>query len=326
MKKYILLITLFCFIVVDSSAGYYAASLSHNHIQGSLYEFSLRVLKDVDTDIPTERDMIIGNDVVTLFMTSQISFDNYIEINYAGNYTFSVDGVYTIEVTIANRIVGIQNIPSSLDTPLIVRNELIVNSDIINNSNIYDFTLIDTVAVNQLFLKELSIIDTDGDSTLFKLLPSNGVSGYSFPGEPSEFSMDSISGVLTWNTPQNVGNYSVLIQIQEWRSGTLISYSEFDLLIVVDFATDIHENSTLINQVNIYPNPGNDIINFDLIDLRSKITKIEIFDVIGNRVFLDSRTHNSTISIDVSDFQSGVYFYSIGNTSNSNYLGKFIVE
>lgn len=326
MKKHLFLSILLCFIFTEYSAGYYAASLTHNHIQGSTYEFRLRVFKDLYTDFPTERNMSVGNDNVTLLMTSQSSFDNYIEINYAGNYTFPSEGEYITEVIIQSRVGGIQNIPNSINTPLVLRNELIVNPDIINNSNIYDFLLIDTTTINQLYLKDMSAIDIEGDSLSFKLSPSNGVPGYSFPGEPSEFSLNNSSGILTWNTPQNYGNYSVLIQIEEWRSGTLISKTEFDLLIVIDFPTDITENLVDQNEVIIYPNPTTNIINFNLNTLHNKISKIEIFDISGKRIYTGLKSITSSTSIDVSSYKKGMYFYTIWSDTINRYDGKFIVE
>lgn len=327
MKKHLLLVILLCSFVIESAAGYYAASLTHNQIQGSTYEFNLRVFKDINTDVPTEREMNVGNEIVSLIMTSQSVFENYIEINYAGNYTFPSDGEYITEVTIQNRVGGIQNIPGSVDTPLVIRNKIVVSSDIINNSNFYDFPLIDTVSINQLYTKDLFSIDNDGDSLSFKLLPANDVFGYSFPGEVSEFSLDSVSGTLTWNAPQYYGNYSVLILIEEWRSDTLISYTEFDILIVVDFATDIsNENNVLNNEFIVYPNPAKSIINFNLNKTQNKIIHIEIFDFQGKQMFSDSKTNDSSTSIDISNFKKGVYFYRINNIAKEKYDGKFIVK
>jgi hypothetical protein len=66
-------------------------------------------------------------------------------------------------------------------------------------------------------------------------------------------------------------------------------------------------NNLNSNIYNIYPNPTSNTINID-IDNSSDITSIEIYNAIGQRIY---HTNNFKNQIDISEFQSGVYFLSI---------------
>ena len=66
-------------------------------------------------------------------------------------------------------------------------------------------------------------------------------------------------------------------------------------------------NNLNSNIYNIYPNPTSNTINID-IDNSSDITSIEIYNAIGQRIH---HTNNFKKQIDISEFQSGVYFLSI---------------
>lgn len=69
----------------------------------------------------------------------------------------------------------------------------------------------------------------------------------------------------------------------------------------------LNEKTTSTQKIVIYPNPTNDKISlgFELINHQ---TKVIIVDVMGKKVFEKDFTKSSTISIDVAEIKSGVYF------------------
>ena len=77
--------------------------------------------------------------------------------------------------------------------------------------------------------------------------------------------------------------------------------SECNLLGVDDFA---------LNNLKIYPNPASNEIH---IDYHSTIDSISIFNVLGERISY----HTHTNFIDISTFQSGVYFLKVGSENKS---------
>jgi len=70
---------------------------------------------------------------------------------------------------------------------------------------------------------------------------------------------------------------------------------------------------TLINHVNIYPNPVTDQLNIINFDWRTG-DAVELFDMNGRRVFMEQiNAPIETFTIDMSAFHSGAYILRIGN-------------
>lgn len=74
--------------------------------------------------------------------------------------------------------------------------------------------------------------------------------------------------------------------------------------------------------VSIYPNPVADIVNIKLND--SKNFNITIFSVDGTVVFKEEFNNIQNTSIDIKDFEQGIYFITM--TGDINYSEKIIIE
>jgi len=75
--------------------------------------------------------------------------------------------------------------------------------------------------------------------------------------------------------------------------------------------------------LNIYPNPVNDILN---IETKELIIKIEIFDLLGNKELeYINYNENNLLSIDISGLSQGLKTIII-NTKNNIYKDKFIMS
>ena len=330
MKKYIIILVLFTYSVSLFSSSNYSASFTYKHIQGRTYEFNLTLFKDNISTYPYIF-MKIGNNVDTLFKQSHNINSNFSKVKYKGNYTFPSDGNYSIIVDIGSRENGIMNIPNSVNRQFSLKIELKINSLIgINNSSFDSIPLIDSAIVNQVFLINLSSNDIDGDSLSYKLKPCRGadgspILGYTYPAQPPVFALDSISGILTWNTPQYQGEYSVLIQVEEWRLGSLISYTEREHFIVVNLGSGINTQDKSNGKVDVFPNPSSDIVNIRLKNSKEKIFEIEVFDIFGKQIIIKSNIRTSSSIIDVSSYEQGVYFYKIISSNKEVYSGKIVV-
>ena len=80
----------------------------------------------------------------------------------------------------------------------------------------------------------------------------------------------------------------------------------------------------LTSAVNIYPNPVNDILYIETQTLTMTQTMtltVEIYDAFGRQ--WSTVNGQQSLSIDVSNLNSGVYFVKI-NTANGNIVNKFI--
>jgi len=91
-------------------------------------------------------------------------------------------------------------------------------------------------------------------------------------------------------------------------------------LMPVDNITSI--GSEISTQPGIYPNPFTNVLNISIPNQESKILKIEIRDIQG-RLLHTSASLSKNFQLDVSNLDSGIYFYNI-ETGDSNYLGKLI--
>lgn len=78
-------------------------------------------------------------------------------------------------------------------------------------------------------------------------------------------------------------------------------------------------------KVNVYPNPAQEILNFDIKSNDTNLGfKIYIYDINGKQV-LNRVSNSQYISIDVSVLRKGIYFYRV-ISEESSYAGKVVVN
>jgi hypothetical protein len=88
--------------------------------------------------------------------------------------------------------------------------------------------------------------------------------------------------------------------------------------------TSLNSNEFNNNQIILYPNPANDYININLLNLiNSEILRAEIINALGEVVLTQDISQNNN-QIKVSSLNSGVYFIKI--KGSKNYIKKFIKE
>lgn len=76
------------------------------------------------------------------------------------------------------------------------------------------------------------------------------------------------------------------------------------------FSTLVETNSSLLDDVEIYPNPASGVLNVNLNILNKSEVVVEIRNVLGQTVFAN-RSLNQHLSIDISTLENGVYFINI---------------
>jgi len=109
-----------------------------------------------------------------------------------------------------------------------------------------------------------------------------------------------------------------------------VGAGDFDMLLLktdatgsLDFVTNIHQNTIPTVKYSIFPNPSHGVFS---IQSESEITSIEIFDVMGKRVYSDIINANYA-RFDLSRQAKGIYFYqiTIGN-NQSVQTGKIVIQ
>ncbi len=77
--------------------------------------------------------------------------------------------------------------------------------------------------------------------------------------------------------------------------------------------------------VSVYPNPGNGIFTFN-IQNASANSQLEVYNVLGEKVYSKFTTANSPFTIDISNQAKGVYFYKLISNSVVEKNGKLVAE
>ncbi len=93
----------------------------------------------------------------------------------------------------------------------------------------------------------------------------------------------------------------------------------------------IEQQNHLFNQVVIYPNPSNSILNFDISNLKdTDHASLVLYDINGKEI---SRTRLTSYNnqIDVSAYSKGIYFYRILNNEKTpqqvrGFSGKVVIQ
>lgn len=84
---------------------------------------------------------------------------------------------------------------------------------------------------------------------------------------------------------------------------------------------DLSENSS--DDFLLFPNPA--INEFTICDLRCTIVKIEMYNLLGEKVFSQPETSNQKpVTISVTDFPRGIYFISLTDEKNKAVTRKFV--
>jgi hypothetical protein len=174
---------------------------------------------------------------------------------YSTIYTFPeasfLGGVrYKVGLLIENRSEGIINIASPSDQiAFYTEAEIYVNSFVGVNSSAAPTDTVASVSgkTNQILTADLSSIDLDGDSLVYKLItpmqrPWQNVDSYRSPEKlctNCTFTINPQTGQLIWNQPVLQGIYAVAVMVEEWRKipGTSqrlrIGYTIKDILLFI---------------------------------------------------------------------------------------------
>lgn len=175
--------------------------------------------------------------------SSKIDLDPSLDISintYVRQHTYSGSGRYLIHFTDPNRNEGVNNIPNSVYVPFYLESELVINANLgnANSSPVLTYPPIDRGCLNRIFLHNANAYDPDGDSLSYELVPCGGqngqpIPGYFYPPAPIRFDIDPVTGTLTWDSPQDTGEFNVAFHIIQWRRGARIGYVRRDMQILI---------------------------------------------------------------------------------------------
>jgi hypothetical protein len=94
--------------------------------------------------------------------------------------------------------------------------------------------------------------------------------------------------------------------------------------------SSVRDNISVPEATTVYPNPsvkGNTVINFDL--NTPGIVNVKIYNILGKPILeipaKEFNAGNQNIELNTSNFNPGIYFYSL-KTANQSYSGRFIIS
>ena len=243
---------------------------------------------------------------------------------YETTHTYSGNGLYIITMEDPNREAGICNIPNSVDQSFFIRTTILIDPSITTN-NSAQFTSIPVfyAAVNVPYTQNLTAYDSDGDVLTYELIPCMG-NGTPIIGNthPTGFSIDSLSGEITWNTPSIICKYNFAVKVRKWRNGTTIGdvIREFQICTVAYTGTD--ESLKNEQRILLYPNPASDKIFISKLNNELGNT-LFIYDLAG-RLIKSVFLSGSSAEVEVSDLKRCFYNYEIVSDKTSITRGKFV--
>ncbi len=149
---------------------------------------------------------------------------------YVATHEFAGPGVFILQFDDQNRNGGVINVPNSIAQSFCVQTMITISPLTGQNCSVrFANSPIQDACINQTWIHNPAAYDLDGDSLSYEPSVCLGINcepiaGYTFPGP--NYSIDPISGTITWNAPNQIGEYNIAFIVREWRrdvNGTLVN-------------------------------------------------------------------------------------------------------
>ncbi|MEX1187689.1 MAG: T9SS type A sorting domain-containing protein [Bacteroidia bacterium] len=115
-------------------------------------------------------------------------------------------------------------------------------------------------------------------------------------------------GIVVYSVTEEEGDKGQTIyQHRYLRSGNILNNSE----------------SAKINELELFPNPANSIVNISVPNLENQI--LRIVDISGKLVKSINSNNQTAVSIDISDLARGMYFVNVSNREGKNVATKKLI-
>lgn len=167
---------------------------------------------------------------------------------YQQLHTYEEADTYKVSMTDPNRVGDILNLnfPNSDQITFHVETQITLSSNPENNhSPVLLEPVVGMGAVGQPFYHIPNAYDPDGDSLAYELIVpmealDTDVPNYVWPDmipqpDPisNSLSINSITGLVTWDAPQKAGLYTLAIKVTSYRNGTIQDVVIRDMLITI---------------------------------------------------------------------------------------------
>jgi hypothetical protein len=158
-----------------------------------------------------------------------------------------------------------------------------------------------TVTVGQSFtyvVPDSTFIDDDGNNTLtYSAKLSNG------NPLPSWLTFNSTTSTFS-GIPIEAGNISIKVIATDTDNSSLSSMFK----LTVEGSTSI--NKSLEQNIHVFPNPSNGLVNISFGELSNKNVIIEITNIVGQQIYLKAFSNRANAEIDMLVYPKGLYLLS----------------
>lgn len=295
------------------------AEIYHDHVTALLYDLELHIYAG-STINPSTYNLEMGDGNTAVMTLVQIdtlpSFCCSYRLIYTGQHTYATAGQYPIGIELSVRSADVINIPFPTNQSICVRGIINASSPFTYNSSVRLTSPQTYVYFNgNTLIHETTPVDADGDSLAITLgIPSgnfcNVMLGYDMPHElspPGDTSwVDLSNGVFQFQDPFIIGAYVILINVNEYRNGTLVGRVQRDMKFCLNGTTAAYALPGP-EQLALVPSgiPG----HFSL--LASGSTGCSVMDAAG-RVVLNERVQPQG-TLNMRDLPSGTYTVHLAN-------------
>lgn len=167
-------------------------------------------------------------------------------------HTYAGSGHYLISYNEPNRNEGVVNMNMSVATRFQIEAMIAIEDGKCNNAPIFLSPPIDRACLKSAFFHNPGGFDPEGDSLSYELaIPkkddttpvtnyrnpnhSSFYSSFSLGNEagtgPPIFQIDPVTGLLTWDAPGSLGEYTIAIKMREWKKDTIGIWYEAGYII-----------------------------------------------------------------------------------------------
>lgn len=349
-NKFIIILIL-TLVFFKTKAGYHAGNITYSWLYGYTYQIKLTTFTGINGASlydPCQDSICFGDGIKAVVLRNNgfcggscnpacdgvILPGATIKMNeYITTHTYPGPGNYVICFNEPNRNAGINNIPNSVNQTFSLESFLVIPTfgSGKNNSSVFaNLPLAYGCLNNSCFTYNPLATDADGDSLSYEVFVCLNP-GSSFPsaGVNGTFSINPVSGLLTWCNPQYNGDYNVIIKITEWRkddagSPFIVGYVNRDTQFNISNCTGIKEEKSPQSDITIYPNPTNNSTTIYLSEKENYI--IQVYDITGNILLNEREIKTKIYNLNLENITKGIYFIKITDSYNTSITKKIIKQ
>lgn len=107
-----------------------------------------------------------------------------------------------------------------------------------------------------------------------------------------------------------------------------VTLNENDSTTAINFPTQTLNSLTTpqFNTSTVYPNPAKDLLTVQFANLITENTTLNVFNVVGQKVKVNSKLNSNSFDVNTSTLENGVYFYQVVQNNKVVSTGKFVIS